>query len=580
MLSAGKLSVRDAIDKIHRRRFLLPAIQRNFVWKPDQIGDLFDSLMRDYPIGSFLFWEVEGENICKYHFYEFIREYHEKTKASSDKADVGGDREITAILDGQQRLTSLYIGLKGFYAYKLPRLHWTNPRAFPERKLYLNLVAPSENAGLRQYDFQLLTKEESEQSDSGHHWFEVGRILDMAEPVQVNNYLGEKHIPALGGEAYGFASEALFKLRDVIHRNESINYFLVRDDDIEKVLDIFIRVNSGGTVLAYSDLLFSMATVQWQKRDARETITGFVREINEVGDGFNANKDFVLKSCLVLCGFQNIAFKVDNFHKDNMSTIEQRWDAISKAIEASFVLLASLGYHRDTLTSYNAIIPIATYLHKIGTPDTFAGSSKYKEDREKISKWLAMVLLKRTFGGHSDKVLSEIRAVITTDSGKGFPFDAIVHRLKGGPKDISFNYDEINNLLCGQSRADTYFVFTLLCPSLDLLRNKFHIDHVFPRRLFKREILQARGIAEAEIEFYLSKCDCLANLQLLEGTLNLEKSGMDFNEWLDRMDENDRKEYKKTHDIPPDIDLSLGNFREFIEKREKLLFSKLRELLA
>lgn len=91
--------------------------------------------------------------------------------------------------------------------------------------------------------------------------------------------------------------------------------------------------------------------------------------------------------------------------------------------------------------------------------------------------------------------------------------------------------------------------------------------------------MQARGIAEAEIEFYLGKCNCLANLQLLEGTINLEKSGMDCSEWLDRTDEDARTAYKKRHYIP-DVDLSLGNFREFIKKREQLLFSKLKELLT
>jgi len=192
-----------------------------------------------------------------------------------------------------------------------------------------------------------------------------------------------------------------------------------------------------------------------------------------------------------------------------------------------------------------------------------------------------MVLLKRTFGGHSDNVLIALRDVITTDSGNGFPFDAIVHRLKGGPKDISFNDDEIYNLLCGQSRAaDKYFVLTLLYPSLDF-RNRFHIDHIFPKRLFTPRTLRERGIAEADIEFYLSKYNCLANLQLLEGTLNLEKSGMDFDEWLYKTypDEKARTAYKERHYIP-DVDLSLGNFREFIEKREQLLFSKLKELLA
>ena len=104
--------------------------------------------MRDYPISSFLFWEVEKSNIPKYQFYEFIRDYHERDQRHNPKADLYGESGITAILDGQQRLTSLYIGLKGTYTSKLPRKKWDDDAAFPKRKLYLNLLSPSDEEDL------------------------------------------------------------------------------------------------------------------------------------------------------------------------------------------------------------------------------------------------------------------------------------------------------------------------------------------------------------------------------------------------------------------------------------------------
>ena len=103
------ITIKDAIDNIHRKNYLLPAIQREFVWSVDQIETLFDSLMRDYPISSFLFWEVERKNVDKYQFYEFVREYHERDSYHNPKANLSGESGIIAILDGQQRLTSLYI---------------------------------------------------------------------------------------------------------------------------------------------------------------------------------------------------------------------------------------------------------------------------------------------------------------------------------------------------------------------------------------------------------------------------------------------------------------------------------------
>jgi len=422
------ITVREAIENVHKKNYLLPAIQREFVWGTDQIERLFDSLMRDYPISSFLFWEVEKQNIGKYQFYEFVRDYHERDNRHNPKADLSGESGITAILDGQQRLTSLYIGLKGTYAYKLPRKRWDNDSAFPKRKLYLNLLSPSENEDLA-YNFSFLTKEEASKNDSDNFWFLVGDILNLNEEYQVNDYLIENDISSLEKNKYRFANKTLYKLHAVIHKNKSINFFLEKGESLDKVLNIFIRVNSGGTQLSYSDLLLSIATAQWKEKDAREEITAFVDEINAIGDGFNTNKDFVLKNCLVLGGFKDIAFKVDNFNQDNMIVIEKKWEEISKAVKASFVIISSLGYHRDTLTSNNALIPIAGYLYKIGSPDNFSESSKYHEDRKKIFKWLVMVLLKRTFSGQPDNVLRPIREVIES-AEVGFPFDGIISKLK------------------------------------------------------------------------------------------------------------------------------------------------------
>jgi len=473
----------------------------------------------------------------------------------------------------------LYIGLKGTYAYKLPRKRWDNDSAFPKRKLCLNLVAPSKNGDL-QYDFQFLTKKEYKQTDENHVWFAVGDILNLTEAVDVNDYLLENDISELGKEKFRYANKTLFKLYEVIQKNKSINFFLEKGESLDKVLNIFIRVNSGGTQLSYSDLLLSIATAQWKEKDAREEITSFVDEINSIGDGFNINKDFVLKNCLVLSGFKDIAFKVDNFNQENMRTIEKGWDDITEAIKSSVVLLSCLGYHRDTLTSNNALIPIATYLYKIGSPDNFSESSKYARDRSKIFKWLVMVLLKRTFSGQPDNVLRPIREVIN-NSKDGFPFDEIVLKLKGGTKAISFDSDEIENLLYYQyAQAYTYSVLAFIYPSLDF-RNKFHQDHIFPKKLFTAKRLRKRGINEDDIEFYLDNYNYLANIQLLEGVPNQEKSGTDFDIWIKEKypNKDDRKAYMVRNYIP-DVNLSLENFKEFIEEREKLIVSAFKKLLA
>ncbi|PSU02964.1 DUF262 domain-containing protein [Photobacterium gaetbulicola] len=572
------ITIKEAIDNVHKKNYLLPAIQREFVWSTYQIERLFDSLMRDYPISSFLFWEVERENISNYQFYEFVREYHERDNTHNPKASINGESGITAILDGQQRLTSLYIGLKGTYSYKLPRKRWDNNSAFPKRKLYLNLISPSKDNDLV-YDFRFLTESESQHANEDNFWFPVGKILDLEKPVEINKYLIKKQLLTLKECKSEFANDTLYKLWEIIHKNKSINFFLEKDESLDKVLNIFIRINSGGTQLNYSDLLLSIATAQWKEKDAREEITSFVDEINTIGDGYNINKDFVLKSCLVLSGFKDIAFKVDNFNQENMQIIEDKWEGITKSIRAAFILLSNYGYHRDTLTSNNAIIPIAAYLYLIDSPDNFPESNKYKHDRDLIFKWLVMVLLKRTFSGQPDNILRPIREVINKSEGQ-FPFDEIINKLKGSTKSISFDDDEIDNLLYYQyGQSYTYSVLAFIYPSLDF-KNKFHQDHIFPKKLFTAKRLRKHGIKDEDIEFYLDNYNYLANLQLLEGIPNQEKSGKDFKSWLLETypNEEDRKVYMQRHYIP-DVDLSLENFRQFIVEREKLITAEFKKLL-
>ncbi|WP_313506189.1 DUF262 domain-containing protein [Stutzerimonas kunmingensis] len=572
------ITIKDAIDSVHQKHYLLPAIQREFVWDTYQIERLFDSLMRDYPISSFLFWQVDRQNTKNYQFYEFIRNYHERDQRHNPKADLSGGEGITAVLDGQQRLTSLYIGLKGSYAYKLPRKRRDNDQAYPKRKLCLNLVAPAPDGDL-DFDFRFLTKAEQAKKDDDHFWFEVGEILDLSEAVDINDYLTDQNLMSLGREKFKWANRALFKLYEVIHKNKSINFFLEKDESLDKVLNIFIRVNSGGTQLSYSDLLLSIATAQWKEKDAREEITSFVEDINSIGSGFNANKDFVLKSCLVLGGFKDIAFKVDNFNSDNMLAIEKLWEDISKAIRASFMLVSSLGYHRDTLTSNNAIIPIATYLYSIGSPDNFDLSAKFKKDRDMIFKFLVITLLKRTFGGQPDNVLRPIRDVIK-HADDGFPFEAIRSRLKGTQKSLSFDDDEISNILYYRyGQPYTYSALALIYPALDF-RNKFHQDHIFPKKLFTRGRLTKKGIPASKIDFYLENFNCLANLQLLEGVPNQEKSAKDFQAWLckEYPSQHEQELYKKRHFIP-NVELTLDNFEEFISERSKLLTAAFEALI-
>ncbi|QNG60213.1 DUF262 domain-containing protein [Bacillus sp. PAMC26568] len=572
------LTIKKVIENIHKKKYLLPAIQREFVWGTDQIERLFDSLMQGYPVGSFLFWDVKKEKGKDFQFYEFIRNYHEKNNRHNPLASINGEEDIIAILDGQQRLTSMYIALKGTYAYKLPRMRRENPLAYPEQQLYVDLLGPSEDFDTI-YDFRFLTENEANEKIDDVHWFKVANIFHIKNPFEIHQYLIKNGLSAIEQERALFASETLHRLYQAINETPNINYFLEEEQKLDKVLNIFIRVNSGGTTLSYSDLLLSIATAQWKTKDARQEITKFVNELNQIGNGFRFDKDFVLKACLVLCDFTDIAFKVDNFNTETMLKIEENWDHIKNAIRLAVNLISSFGYNQDTLTSNNAVIPIAYYLLKKDTPQNYVQSRNYQIDRELVKKWLILGLLKRAFSGQPDNVLRPLRKIIAANHNE-FPLQQIIEEFKGKTKSFTFNDDEIDNLLSYEyGQKHTFSILALLYPSLDF-RNKFHLDHIFAKSLFTKRSLSKKGVPNHKTDFYIENVNSIVNLQLLEGIPNIEKSNVDFEIWLNDTykDITAKNDYFAKHYIPM-VGIEFTNFEEFIEKRRELLYRKLKELV-
>jgi len=576
------LTLAEVINDIDRKKYLLPSIQREFVWSQKQIETLFDSLMRDYPINSFLFWEVPAEKTKDFRFYEFLRDYHQRDRRHNPLANTNGTQNVVAILDGQQRLTSIYIGLKGTYAAKVLYMRWNNPKAYPQKRLYLDLLALNPEAD-NMYSFAFMTKEEVKTANAqgGCFWFCVGDILNFHDPADVNDYIIENDfLSEIDKEKKRNANRTLYKLYTVIHKDGVIVPYVEKTDDLDKVLNIFIRVNSGGTALSYSDLLLSFATAQWDKLDAREEINNLVDELNKTGREFDISKDLILKACLVLCDIPAIAFKVINFNRANMLLIEQRWEEIKRALQLTVELVASFGFNRDNVSSNNALIPIAYYILQIGNPTNFVSSKKYASDRAIIKRWFTSALLLHVFGYSPDGALGPMREIIRREHENGFPLDSIVERFRGTAREHSFTEDSVSNLLNTKyNNGDTLLILSLLYPWADL-RNTFHVDHIHPKSRFTPRQYERMGLTQEQKDFYSDHVNTLANLQLLDSIPNVEKSNMPFAEWMGSTyaDPTKRSAYMEKHFIP-NVDFGFDNFEEFFTKREALLFNELKKCL-
>jgi uncharacterized protein with ParB-like and HNH nuclease domain len=598
------ITINEAIAHIDKREYLLPALQRQFVWGCEQIEVLFDSLMRDYPINSFMLWQVSEPSIKNnLKFYEFLKIYRQKYNELNPEFSTVGYSDFKAVIDGQQRLTSIYIGLKGSYAFKETHRWKDDDECLPPRKLYLDLNSemPEDNDKKAVYDFRFLTSQDIDwyiENEPNRIWFAVGEILKLADRNDLDNFIEEK-----GWLTNRFTKETLRQLWTVIHERQLINYYLEQNQQLATVLDIFVRTNSGGEPLSFSDLLMSTITASWKKLDARKEIPELINQVFGLrGREFQINKDFVLKTCLVLLN-DNIKFQIKNFDKSNVTNFEHHWPNIKRAILSGFELVANFGLSNFTVRAKNSLIPIIYFIYHKQIIDEINHPLKHKLDRLAIQKWLNISLLKGVFGGQSDTVLTRIRKVLFTKlegyllaakdesvspkqrkDGLGklkeveFPLTEIVREFAADPsKNLAFDNAFLDELLkTSYESSDSYLILSLLYPHLDYFNQDTHKDHLHNAQFFRAIEANLESIPQADLDFYkdASNWNSILNLQMLNGILNQSKQDKLLKDWvaLSGVD-------LESQLIPKNVDLDVYHFRHFIEERKKLLTSRIKALV-
>lgn len=572
--------VAKILARVHDRSYALPAIQREFVWDTGQIRKLFDSLLRGYPLGSFLFWDVKAETASQYVFYDFLRDYHEKNHPYAQPISITPGHSVVAILDGQQRLTSLNIGLYGSHAERQPRKWASNPDAYPKKRLFLDLLGdgPDEELGM-QYDFRFLTDAEAAPAaGEPDRLFKVADVLSLADSGPA--IMAELERRQLAGSQ---PFQNLYDLYRAVLEKESINFYLEESQDPNKVLDIFVRVNSAGTTLSYSDLLLSMATNQWTELDAREEVRSLVTSLNAGSTPFSFTKDRVLKAGLTLIDVPDVGFKVSNFTQSNMALMEKRWPEIRSALVVAVDLLASFGFSGRTLTADSVLIPLAYYIDARGLSSNYVEASAHAADRQLVRSWVVRSLMKRgIWGSGLDSLLGRLREVIRAHGGSAFPAGELELAMASMGKSLRFDDAEISELAELRFGSPRIFpVLAMLYPGLDLTKS-FHEDHIFPRSRFTRARLAKALIAPDRIEEYMEKADGLPNLQLLAGVPNTEKQATLPADWLNGPHFPDpalRATYIAENDLGG-LPETLDGFLDFYEQRRERIEVRLRQLLG
>ena len=588
------LTIREALDSVSKNLYVLPAIQREFVWDPEQISRLFDSLMQGYPFGTFLFWKVQPEKSSQFKFFGFVQNYHERDAPHCPELGALPNRELTAVLDGQQRLTALNIGLRGSMAIKEPGKWRTNPNAFPKKTLHLDLFAlQGEDEEGEAYSFQFKDPEKAK-ADADALWYPVSHIMAITGMAQLSQWLFKVFSErSLGNDTdlYTRASNTIHRLYEVVHSAPTMTFYTEKSQELDRVLRIFIRMNSGGTVLSYSDLLLSIAVAQWSVLDARQEIHELVDQLNKIGTGFNFSKDFVLKAGLMLADTASVGFKVENFNGENMKALEAIWPKVREACTLAVNLVASFGFNEQTLRADSALLPIAYYLYRRNPPNSWLTSTIHKSDRDQIRSWLIRSLLKSSgiWGSGLDTLLTALRGVIKSDH-QAFPIDLLEKELAEKGKGLTFGPEEISDLLDMEYGDRRVFpLLSLLYPFVDTSQ-LHHIDHFYPRSALQQKRLERAGCASD----YAAQCvdvrDRLPNLMLLAGPANNEKNDLLPLAWMEKAypNKDQRKAAAERNDVPYGVSepkelilpSSAAEFASFFEGRKERLRTRLTAMLS
>ncbi len=578
-------TLEETLHQIYKCDLVLPAIQREFVWRPEQICRLFDSLMQGFPFGTFLYWKVAPENSDKFNFYGFVLDYHERYNRHCPPLPPMPNTALTAVLDGQQRLTALNVGLRGSMTWKLPRLWSNNPEAFPKRHLYLDLLwnaGEDEDEGTG-YRFSFRRENEPSQSkdpaeNRSECWFRVSEVLSMDSGPAMVRWLNKR----LDQRFVDHAFETLDRLHSVVRKDHLVAYYEEKRQTLDDVVQIFIRMNDGGTPLSHSDLLLSIAVAQWTTHDAREEIHELVDALNRIGLGFSFSKDFVLKAGLMLSDIGSVGFKVDNFNRDNMAILEKQWVSIKSALTLTVQMVADFGFNRATLTAHNAILPIAYYLSRSECTESFLSSSQHENDRQRIRGWLIRSLLKTgVWGSGLDTLLTALRKVIREDGAQGFPAARLGEEMARRGRELVFNDQEVEELADTEYGSPGVFaVLSLIFPFVDPGK-LFHVDHIFPSAKFSKRKLRDADVSEEKIEEFRDRANRLGNLQLLPGRVNTEKGATMPVEWLASKypDEGPRRRFQDDN-LLGSVPEEMTGFGEFYGARRQRLVERITKLLG
>ena len=525
------MKVQTILDQIDLGSMALPEFQRGYVWNRDQVRALMYSLYRKHPVGSLLVWVTKTET-----------------------ADARGDQQLTPgtvklLLDGQQRITSLYGIVRG----KPPEFFDGNVQSF--MGLYFNLEEET-------FEFYSPTKMKDDP-----RWLSVTTVMrDGAGATMQHLLLVPEFQPHIS--KYLNRINAISNITAIdLHMEEVTG----GDKTVDVVVDIFNRVNSGGTKLSKGDLTLAKICAEWPA--ARAEMKKRLSKWQKAGYQFKL--DWLLRNINAVVTGEALFTAMKNIGAE---TFRDGLEKSEKVIDRLLNLIASrLGLDHDRVLGSRYAIPLMSrYLVQRG------GKLTDQEERDRLLFWYIHTMLWGRYSGSTEsKLNTDLEAIEdATRDTPGQALSRLTEILRQGRANLRLNESDFGGSSKGNRFYPMLYMMTRVLHARDwgtgdeltnhLLGHlsRLEVHHIFPKALLY------------EHEYKKRQVNAIANFTFLTKETNLEVSKRNPAEYIPEYEERTPGAVG-SHWIPMDPDLwKPENYLDFLEERRKLLAKAANDFLG
>ena len=562
VLIDDSITIYEALENIKNGKYVMPAFQRQYVWSMEQIEKLWDSILLDYPIATFLFWHVDDDNVSwDTYFCNFLSEVTFDSRKQADSVNyelssINVNLTDTAVLDGQQRLTSLILSLYG-QAYIRQKHARKKIAGGTVVKLLIELnknrlAVDEEEYNSKKFDIRFAERI----GKLSPTQFEVKNILDpQFREDSTREQAIEKAIVNVPPESKEYARGILNQLYRKIFVEKLIRYTKIKDMKQDDALEMFVRFNSGGKALKKHEITMSILEAYWP---SAKTEFGKVLEGPYAGFG----TDFIVRAALMLYG----DVVKSNINKQIAEDLKNHWQEFKKALRNLETVLKSMKIEVSRFAnSWNVLLPIIYFIYY---------NPEYEKNLEGIRAYLVRAVLFTYFQSGTTSKLQQMKSSINS-----YNYEITVDMMENQISDLRVTDGKIDDILNAEkgSRVAGEVLYFL---GLDWINKnyKYEQDHLHPDERFNRT--NPVSVPMEEWNKWRSNRNRLPNLHLLEGRQNASKNDMRLVDYYNDMNDEQKAVFRKEALIPDGVSLELEHFGEFYEKRKALLMDKIRQLLG